>query len=96
MNELRAIKRTDYSGYVRPRRPAGTEATETVAPPADPEQMTVSVRIQLPDYTAWRAYIFARQYPFLSLAIAFGGLLGLFILGELAAWLVHVIFAGSK
>lgn len=61
-------------------KPAVNSPKNTLKSPP-PDYTTLSIRINLPDYEKWRATIFARQYPYLSIGIAVAGVLGLSVLG---------------
>lgn len=59
------------------------------------EQMTISVRVTLPDITQWRAYKFARQYPYLALAASIIALMALVLLANGVSWIWHIINKSS-
>jgi hypothetical protein len=42
--------------------------------------LVLSIRINLPEYYQWRPAVFAKQYPYMALAIVFAGLLALGLL----------------
>lgn len=91
MNDIKILKRTDYTNYLRPRVQAAEVSAQNPVQSDNSDQMTISVRVQLPDYASWKAYLFVRQYPYLSLAIVAGAGLILVIGGDILAWLWHTI-----
>lgn len=90
MDDIKTLRRTDYTRYLRPRGPS-LEPKPALAQVPNPELMTVSIRIKLPDYANWRLYVFARQYPYISLAAAVTGLILLVIAGDIMTWLWHAV-----
>jgi hypothetical protein len=82
------IARTDYTNYTRSRTTVAPNLTYDNAGTAE-EQVTISIRVTYPDFSRWRAYLFARQYPYLTMAICVGVFIGLVLGADVAVWLWH-------
>ncbi|HEX5448267.1 MAG TPA: hypothetical protein VFW90_03670 [Candidatus Saccharimonadales bacterium] len=55
-----------------------------------PEELTISIRLSLPDYNKWKTTMFIRQYPYLTIVTAGLGILALILLLGGLGFLWHV------
>jgi len=86
-------RRTDYTRQLRPRPSAYQPSAPRPVRPSvvEAEQTTISIRVSYPDFSRWRLYKFARQYPYLALAVSVGILMVLVLLVDGALWLWHIV-----
>lgn len=91
MDDIRHFRQTDYTRYVRRRGPSAGALSQAPPKPADSDTMTISLRLSLPDYSRWKIYVFVRQYPYISLAIAAVAFIGLVLAGDALSWLWHIV-----
>lgn len=90
--DIKYPRRTDYTSYFKPRPGRSAHRAEAAVQAAQPETMTISIRVRLPDYSTWRAYAFIRQYPYLSLAAVTASFLLIILTSDVLSWawqLVH-------
>lgn len=95
MNDIKTLKRTDYTHYLRPRQARVLESAKVRRSTAA-DTMTISIRVHLPDYSNWSTYGFIRRYPYISLAIAAVAFIVLVLTGDVTVWLWHLIHKGGK
>ncbi|HET7529320.1 MAG TPA: hypothetical protein VFJ84_03795 [Candidatus Saccharimonadales bacterium] len=91
MDDIRPLRRTDYTRYIRPRRTAAESPAKASVKEAASDTMTISIRFSLPRFYEWKAYGFIKQYPYISVAAAAAAFVGLVLAGDALSWLWHAV-----
>jgi hypothetical protein len=85
----RPISNVRHSSTMRPAH-ISTTPTQFDSHAAVDDKLTISIRINLPDYSQWKIFLFAQEYPYLTIAIAAGSILALLLLLNGLVLLWHI------